>query len=265
MILKVLVRPYELGLMFRDEMFVEVLPPGTHRYWNLRGKLRAEVVSQRAPALFHAQLDLMLEHPLLKEKLVVLDLADHERGLVWIDGRFSTVLTPGRHAFFTGFRKIRTEVVDTRTVKFSHPEREAIITGNNAMYFELQDVAADHVAILTLDGKPGGTLEPGRYAFWKNRANVKLTRLDLREQLIEVPGQDVLTADRLTMRVTAVGIYRVVDPLRVVSNSSDAAQALYREVQLAIRAAVGTRTLDALLTEKDALGANLTAVVAPLA
>src|SRR4029079_5209964 len=97
--------------------------------------------------------------------------------------------------------------------------------------------------------------------FWRNRAAVKLVRVDRREQVLEVPGQDVLTADRGARRRAAVGVYKVLDPVGAVTAADDAKQALYREVQLAVRAPVGARTLDALLADKEALANALTEVV----
>ncbi|CAN5646292.1 hypothetical protein BH11PLA2_BH11PLA2_52100 [soil metagenome] len=80
-------------------------------------------------------------------------------------------------------RKVRTEVVDARTVKFEHAEREVILqTGSANTLLESHDVAADHAGVLFLDSRYVETLGPGRYAFWKNRSSVKIVRLDRREQ-----------------------------------------------------------------------------------
>jgi hypothetical protein len=258
MIHRIHIRPFELGLVFRNDTFTGLLEPGVYWRFDPFGRERIEIVSRRAPWLVHEQLDMIVASGLLDGKAVVLDLADHERGLVWIDGRFETVLPAGRYALWTGFRKVRTEVVDTAAVRFEHKDRDAILLGRRAAeLLETQDVAADHAGVLFLDGRYTETLGPGRYAFWKNRASVKVVRLDRREQVLEVPGQEVLTADRVTLRLTAVGVYRVADPVRAVTATDDTKQALYREVQLAVRAAVGTRTLDALLADKESLSKEL--------
>lgn len=255
---KITVRPYEFGLVFRNSAFTGLLAPGSYWRFDPLGRETVEIVSRRAPWLAHEQLDLIVASGALEGKATVLDLADRERGLVWIDGRFDAVLPPGRYALWTGFRRIRTEVVDVSDVRFEHADREAIFAGRNAnALLDVQDVPADHAGVLFLDGRFAETIGPGRYAFWRNRAAVKLVRVDRREQALEVPGQEVLTADRVTLRLTAVGAYRTADALKTVTATDDAKQALYREVQLAVRAAVGGRTLDALLADKDALAKDL--------
>jgi hypothetical protein len=255
---KITVRPFEYGLVFRDGAFAGLLEPGAYRRFDLFGRETIEIASRRAPWLAHEQLDLIAASGALEGKAVVLDLADDERGLVWIDGRFDAVLPPGRYALWTGFRRIRTEIVKLEDVRFTHADRDAILAGKNAAaQLDVQDVPADHAGVLFVDGRYVETLAPGRYAFWRNCGAVKLARVDRREQALEVPGQEVLTADRVTLRLTAVGAFRVADPVRAVTATDDAKQALYREVQLAVRAAVGGRTLDALLADKDALAKDL--------
>ncbi|MDX1948411.1 MAG: slipin family protein, partial [Pirellulaceae bacterium] len=85
-------------------------------------------------------------------------------------------------------------------------------------------------------------------------AAVKLVALDLRETVLDVAGQEIMTADKVTLRINAGVTYRIVDPVRAVGATDDVRQALYREVQHALRAAIGARELDALLTGTDEVG-----------
>lgn len=253
MIRRVVIRQFEMGLVFRDGDFTRLLEPG--RYWRF-DPLRREritIVNQRAPWLEHEQLDLIIRSGVLKNRAIVLDLKDYERGLVWIDERFAAVLPPGRYALWTGLRQIRAEIVDARVVQFVHAERDAILrTPRVNEYLDVQDIPADNVGVLFVDGKHVDLLGPGRYAFWKGGPVVKLVRVDRREVVLDVQGQEILTADKVSLRLNAVVVYRVTDPVIAVTQTEDAKQALYRETQLALRTAIGARELDALLTDKEA-------------
>ena len=77
--------------------------------------------------------------------------------------------------------------------------------------------------------------------------------VDLRETTLDLPGQEILTADKVTLRMNALATYRVRDPRRAVCESDDYKQALYREAQLVLRAVVGGREFDALLSDKEAV------------
>ncbi|MCG8587424.1 MAG: slipin family protein, partial [Pirellulales bacterium] len=77
--------------------------------------------------------------------------------------------------------------------------------------------------------------------------------IDMRETMIDAGGQELMTADKVTLRLNAVVGYRIVDARKAVTAADDARQALYREAQLALRAVVGVRDLDTFLTDKDAV------------
>src|SRR5262249_11335123 len=105
------------------------------------------------------------------------------------------------------------------------------------------------------------TLAPGAHGLWKGVAKARIQDVDLREQVVDVSGQEIMTADKVTLRLNAVVTYRVTDPLKAVTAVEDFRQALYRQAQLAPRAVVGTKELDALLADKDGVARELDGVV----
>ena len=92
-------------------------------------------------------------------------------------------------------------------------------------------------------------------------AKARILDVDLREQVVDVAGQEIMTADKVTLRLNAVVTYKVADPLKAVTTVEDYRQALYREAQLALRGVIGTRELDALLSDKDAVARELDGIV----
>ena len=100
LVLKIIkIRSYEMGLYFRDGEFKGRLGVGRPWFFDPLGKVKVEVVSQRAPWLAHEKLDVIVKSGALKDRAVVLDLKDYERALVWVDGRFSHILPPGLYAY----------------------------------------------------------------------------------------------------------------------------------------------------------------------
>src|SRR5262245_38989586 len=95
------IRSYEAGLHFHNEEFRGILMAGTYWLFDPLGRTRVEIVDQRKPWLAHEKLDLIVKSGELDERALVLDLKDYARGLVWVDGRFSHVLLPGLHAYWT--------------------------------------------------------------------------------------------------------------------------------------------------------------------
>ncbi len=260
------IRSYEAGLYFKDGEFKGILGAGRHWFIDPLNRIRINVVSQRDPWLVHEKLDMIVRSGALADRAMVLDLKDYERALVWIDGRFSHILPPGLYAYWTGQRQVKAEVIDARRVRFDHPDFPVISRAQMAeRVLELIVVEPNHAGVLFLDGDYVATLSAGRFAFWKNMAQVKVVAQDLREATLDIAGQDILTADKVTLRVNAIATYRVKDARLAVSAADDARQTLYREAQLALRAIVGSRELDAFLADKDGVAVELTALVRPRA
>jgi regulator of protease activity HflC (stomatin/prohibitin superfamily) len=252
------IRTHEVGLCFRDREFKNLLNPGRHWLFDPLGKIRVEVVNVRDPWLRHEQLDVIVKTNVLAGRAVVLDLKDHQRALVWIDGRFNQILAPGLYAYWTAARDVHVEVIDAREVRLDRDDLNVIVRGQKATgLLDVCTVGRHCAGVLFVNGRYVETLSPGLYAFWKDAAEARVLEIDLRENVLDVAGQEIMTADKVTLRMNAVAAYRVVDPQRAVRATDDYRQALYRETQLALRAVVGVRELDAFLADKDAVVADL--------
>lgn len=252
------IRSFEAGLLFRDGEFQSILHAGKHRFFDPLGKVRVDIVSKREPWLVHEKLDLIIKSGQLANDATVLDLQDHERALVWIDRRFSHVLPPGQYAYWTGQKNVRVEIVDAGNVQFEHPQLKVIARSPLAQrVLDVCTVARDRVGVLFIDGRYVSTLTSGLYAFWKGESEAKLVEVDLRETMIDVGGQDIMTSDKVTLRLNAVVTYRIADARKSVSQTEDVRQALYRETQLVLRAVTGARELDAFLSDKDAVSKEI--------
>lgn len=255
---KVLVRSYEVGLKFRDGEFCGLLKAGKHWILDPWNKVRVRVVSTRDPWITEEQLDVIVKSGALQGLAEVVDLKDFQRALVWIDGRFSRILGPGLHAYWTGAREVRIEVIDSRLVRFESENLKAIVRlGESHRWLDVCKVERDCVGVLFIDGRYVEQLAPGLYAFWKDAADARVVELDLREAQIDVSGQEIMTLDKVTLRMNALVTYAIQDARRAVSAASDVRQSLYREVQLALRAVVGGRELDSFLTGKDDVAQEL--------
>ena len=256
--LTVNVRSFERAFLFREGELLRLLAPGRYRLWNPKRNLRVDVLSARDAWIRHADLDLAVKSGVLDDLAVVLNLAGNERALVWLDGRLDAVLDAGRYALWTGFREVRVERVDARQVRFEHPDLSTVLAADrDGQLLERLVVPQGQVGLVYLEGALAETLGPGQYAFWKGVAGLKLYTIDQREAVLDVAGQEIMPRDKVSLRMNALVTFRVADAARAVSTAEDHRQALYREAQLALRAAVGGRLLDDLLTDKDAVTAEV--------
>ena len=102
-------------------------------------------------------------------------------------------------------------------------------------------------------------LSPGGH--WLLRPWTKVVTVDLRKRVATVPGQEVLTADQVGLKVSLVVTYEVADPAKAMHEIENYANALYVAAQLGLRKVVGSLPIDRLLEQRMAIGAELTSEV----
>lgn len=102
--------------------------------------------------------------------------------------------------------------------------------------------------LLFVDGKFQRTLEPGRHAYSRKRST--LQTVDMRKTQTLVPGQDVLTRDGVSIRVSAIAVWHVVDPKAFFLEASSSAELLYSAIQNAIRQRANDIDLDDFVSNR---------------
>ena len=126
----------------------------------------------------------------------------------------------------------------------------------------LETVAEQQIGFLYINGKLAQTVAAGQYAWWNFDSRFELKRLDLRLQNMEVNGQEILTKDRVNLRINLLADWKITDANIVMHELADHQMHLYRELQLALRTVVSTKTLDELLDDKNILNQDVMGIVA---
>lgn len=113
------------------------------------------------------------------------------------------------------------------------------------------------------DGRFDQVLEPGRHVLPKQRVfgrrvpRVAIVPIDVRERELNIKGQEILTADKVAVRVNIITHFRVVDPRAAVEQVSDYQDRIYSDVQLAARRSLASMSLEAILTNRNQLSEDI--------
>ncbi len=118
-------------------------------------------------------------------------------------------------------------------------------------------------ALLFQHGKLLKTLEPGRHRFYGKGYSV--LHFDNRMQELVVNGQEMLTADKVTLKLTALATYRIVDAVKLHSVTGARDKSLYSAIQMALREVVSIQEIDAIIEGRTDLAAPLADKVRPIA
>jgi regulator of protease activity HflC (stomatin/prohibitin superfamily) len=263
---RVVIADSERGLVFVDGVFRRLLKPGAHRLFHPFKTVTVRRVSVLEPKLEFPDAELIATNPLLAGEILAVRVKDTERGLVFRDGNFVRFLGPGFHAFLKGVAVITVEVVDITGLEVTHRLRDVLIRhATSAQFLRMVDVPEGNRGVLFIDHVRERVLMPGRYVFWNGYKDIAAQILELREQTLEVQGQELMTQDKVSLRVNMTVRFQVADPVKLLAAQSNWRDAFYRDLQLSLRDEIGARTLDELLARKDQLGQAVVDRVKPQA
>jgi regulator of protease activity HflC (stomatin/prohibitin superfamily) len=263
-ILRVTVKDGERAFLTRNGRLWQVLAPGRHRLFDplraltvdVHAVVRAEFPAERYAVVKAARPDLAAE------LFTAVETKADEVAIVSLDGRPTHLMAPWQtRVFWSVATRVDVERIDVASERKVSARHLAMIARERNTLVTEAVVENDEAGLLYVEGRLVERLAPGRHAFWTAGRKVEVKRLDLRPQAVEITAQEMLTKDKVALRVTLTAFRRIVDPQRAVSAVPDVDAWLYRLVQFAIREAVASRTLDEVLSAKGALDAELRAFV----
>jgi regulator of protease activity HflC (stomatin/prohibitin superfamily) len=261
----VVVRDDERGFLSRDGRFVRLLAPGRFTSFDPAHQLSVDVVKVvRAEIATERALLLQRTHrPVAEQNFEIVQTGPTEVAIVSFDGEPKHLVPPNTtRAYWKALTSVDVELIDTENeLRVAKRYLDKLDAARSAGVIAFAVVEAHEAGLLMVDGELKERLPPGRHAFWQVGRSVKITKVDLRPQPLEVTAQEILTKDRVGIRVTLTAFTKVTDPEKAALATADVSATLYRLIQFAIREAVATRTLDEILAARDTIDQEVRAFV----
>lgn len=259
---RVVIGDGERGLVYRNRQFERVLDAGVYRIFDPLKRVEVRTFNIASPEYAGHDVDALIARlgDRLDETFVHADISADQVGLVLKNGKLEDVLAPGaRRLYWRGLVRVEmqrvalTEGLEVRADVASRLRQIGLLS-KVAVAVE---VPVESAGLVFVDGKLARTLAPGAYAFWNFQKNVAAEVIELRVQSVEVSGQELLTRDKVSLRVNLAASMRVTDPVAARTKVAKFGDHLYRELQYGLRKAVSAKTLDELLGDKASLDADI--------
>ena len=247
----------ERALVFRKGRMYDVIGAGEHvlkarDVVETHSLARPEFVSPFEDAMLRERADLVAEH------LTEMRADTDEVLVVSRDGRLYAVLDAETRALYWTAAGPWTVDVVSLADGYAVPKAlgDRLVRAGLGRAMTVVEVLEAHVGLLVVDGVLTETLTAGTHRFWTAGRNLAVKTVDLRWRAHDVTGHEILTKDRVTLRVNLAADYRVTDAVKAVTEVKDYEDALHRALGLAFRKTLGALTLDALLADKMAVDAE---------
>jgi regulator of protease activity HflC (stomatin/prohibitin superfamily) len=253
------------GLLVKDGRLIRVLDPGRHVFWDWSNRLHVELYPARG--LFtgmHAEAIEKLHPELAASCLEIVRPTEGQAAVVSLDGRAAYVVRPGETVrVWKVLNEVSVAVYDVdakprleRSELVAIEKAQVALPGGLAP-LAIVSVPSAQAGLVFFDGELVETLGPGRYGYWQVGRTVTSKTLDTRPLPLEVTAQEILTKDRVSLRVTLTSFVQVTDVEKAALATPDYQQHVYKLVQFAVREAVGGRTLDEVLNDRESVDAQI--------
>lgn len=246
---KLQVRTNHIALVFNQGELQKVYTAGQYWLWGNK-----EVVAYNKAELFpmRRDMDALLKNEQLSAMLEVIDVLDNEVVLVYKNKVIYTVLGAGRHIYWKEaevytFERYTTTELEVPTAIAKHIRSKA----NMPNFLRMYTVGANEKGLLFVDEQFQGILDAGEYCFWRNEIKVQLIFVDVRQQIMDMNGQEMLTKDKVQLRINFNIVYQVRDLLVAYVENKEVEKQMYNAIQLMLREKIGRMSFDELMENKE--------------
>lgn len=251
--MKVIINNNQKGLLFKNGVLTDILGAGKYSAGGAKTiellPLKEEIRSNNATT---AQI-LAKAEAKSKELTSEITVKNGEVCLHYVDGVYENALMAGRHAFWNeaGAHEFKTySTADPKITDIPAPIAAQLGTGLVVDF----NIPPEYKGVVYYNGKAAEYLDAGRYFYWNGAIKILTQIYTMRVQQLDINGQEILTKDRVGVRVNFTASWRVVDYRKANETYASIQQSLYSAAQLALRDYLGGKTMDEMLSDRENIG-----------
>lgn len=246
--MKITIDETKRGILVRDGKVAAFLRPGRHQLWSWRAEIDVQLIDLETPVSpFRREVAEVAPEDAWTE----LQVAENELAIVRVDGLPKACLRPGRYMLWQERAEVEATTYAMEALEPAIPASEWHLVPRD-LARELTVLPFLRVLVYA-NGKMERCLEAGRYLLSTVGRELTLHTVELREREKTIVGQEIMTSDKVSLRMNLIVKFRSVDPVRTVEAIENLEDALYSEAQMAARRQVAGLTLDQLLEDRRAV------------
>lgn len=243
------------GLVMKDGDYLGLLKEGMH--WIGWGN-QVELYNMAEKFIPPVDIKILLIDAELASMLTVIEVKTGQLAVRFESGVFKEILNEGRHFYWKWMNENTFETFDLDSIEPIEGDILKVISRTELFQrAQLHTVERYEQGLLFVDGKFVRALPSGLYFFWKGANFINVIKADMRQQLTEISGQEILSRDKATLRVNMQTLYKIVDIEKALIENKDPEKQLHVLIQLALRESIGRLSIDELLAEKENLSVKI--------
>jgi len=249
--MKYIITDNQAGYLSKDGQFVKMLTPGVYNYSKCRGynvqitTVKGEVNTCSIPV------QKLREDEFFAENTVEQLVPSNSFAFIIVDGKPITCVSGCTVLYWKRFENVEIKMYTPESPEIPDDFPRELLAVMSLSQVSRLSVPIGSVAMLYYDNRFVRELSTGVYWFWKNGVEVSKQQVTVAKQLLDLPAQELLTADKVTVRVTMALEYTITQPRMFAESLENGNDQLRLSAQLALRDYVGSMKLEELLEKKS--------------
>jgi regulator of protease activity HflC (stomatin/prohibitin superfamily) len=255
-----IILPEERGLLYHKNEYKKLLMPGKHFIppFHRVEKYRIDESFNPKDRLIKTMLE---EDKDISDAIDVVDIPDNHLLLIYMDGNLEKAVLGSddrnKLYFWKSPLKYAFTLINLDDVESASSYSRAIL--GHPLIKKLgialtYNVAPWEKGLLFIDNQFVRLLDGGTYFFWKGTKPVEVKNTDHRQQQLDITGQEIMTADKVPLRLNFFCQYRIVDVMKAALEVKDYKEQFYVTAQVALRDYLGTISFDAVMEKREGVG-----------
>ena len=252
--MRYLVKEQECGYLLKNGVLEKLLFAGKYHLPSWMGyelkivAMTGKVDTQDLPV------SILMKRPEFAARVMRVQIPDDCIGIHTVNGVYKQVLIEGEALYWNVYETNEVRLVNVTGTRIT--EDQVPLMYQNllpARMYKKIVIGAGETGLLYIDGQYTEQLSTGIYSYWIYAHEVTCKIFNLKVQQLEISGQEILTSDKVGIRLNILCSYKITDPCALVQMTESSGKLLYTKIQLLAREYVGQYRLDELLAQKEAI------------
>ncbi|MDE7045536.1 MAG: slipin family protein, partial [Acetatifactor sp.] len=255
--MKYIIRDNQAGFVLKNGVFRKMITAGTYHFSKMAGY--TVVIEEMLGELNYLDVpyQVLSRDPAFLEATVHMEIPDGSVGFLYMNGKLTSFANRKEYVFWNVFDRYEMRIVSmAETVIGSEVSKQMLTLVPKHLYTEVS-VGEGETGLVYYDNVMQKPLSKGVYRFWNYCHVVSYCVLDMKQKEMDIVGQEILTRDKIGIRMNVACMYKIRDAVEFVSTISDLKGQLYPAVQLVIREIVGNYKLDEILEAKEQISGEI--------
>ncbi len=255
--MKYIVKDNQAGFVLKNGVFQKMITSGTYHFSRTLGyQIEIEEMEGEVDYL-DVPYQVLAKDPAFLASTVHMEIPDGAAGFLFINGKLTSFADRKEYTFWNVFEKREIKTVSMEETAMGPEVTKQMLAMIPRNLYTVISVGEGETGLVYYDNMLQDQLSRGVYRFWNYIHEVTYQVFDMRQRELDIVGQEILTRDKIGIRMNVACMYKIKDAVEFAAAVSDMKGQLYSAVQLVIREIVGNYKLDEILEKKEQISREI--------